>query len=96
MEGNGPKSGTPHKMDTLIMGDSISAVDSVAVRLIGYDNPLDTPTLKEAHDNKWGAVLPEEIEVLGEKIEDMKAKDFKLCRKGEGFPLFKPNVSNFL
>lgn len=96
MEGNGPKNGNPHKMDTIIMGDSISAVDSVAVRLIGYDNPLDTPTLKEVYDHKWGAVLPEEIEVLGEKIENMKAKNFKLCRKGEGFHFSSPVVSKFL
>lgn len=96
MDGNGPKNGNPHKMDTLIMGKSITAVDSVAVRLIGYDNPLDTPVLKEAYDNKWGVVLPEEIEVLGEKIADMKAKNFKLCRKGGNFHFTSPEVSNFI
>jgi uncharacterized protein (DUF362 family)/NAD-dependent dihydropyrimidine dehydrogenase PreA subunit len=96
MEGNGPKSGTPHKMNTLIMGESISGVDSVAVRLIGYKNPLDIPALKEAYDYKWGAVLPEEIEVLGEKIEDMKAKNFKLCRTGGDFHFINPKVNGFL
>lgn len=96
MEGNGPKNGNPHKMDTIIMGESLSAVDSVAVRLIGYDNPLDTPTLKEVYDNKWGAVLPEEIEVLGETIESMKPKNFKLARKSTGFHFSNPTVSRFL
>lgn len=96
MEGNGPKNGAPHRMDTLIMGSSVTAVDSVAVRLIGYDNPLDTPVLKEAYDSKWGAVIPEEIEVLGEKIEDMKAKNFKLCRKSQGFYFVNHEVANFL
>lgn len=96
MEGNGPKNGSPKKMDTIIMGSSVSAIDSVAVRLIGYNNPLDTPTLKEVYDNKWGAVLPDEIEVLGEKMEDMKAKDFKLSRKGRGFHFSSPTVSKFL
>lgn len=96
MEGNGPKNGKPHKMDTIIMGDSLSAIDSVAVRLIGYDNPLETPTLKEVYDQKWGAVLPEDIEVLGEKIKDMKAKKFALSRKGEGFHFSSPAVSKFL
>lgn len=96
MEGNGPKNGNPHKMDTIIMGECLSAVDSVAVRLIGYDNPLDTPTLKEAYDNKWGAVLPEDIEVLGEKMEDMKPKNFKLSRKSSGFHFSSPTVSRFL
>jgi uncharacterized protein (DUF362 family)/Pyruvate/2-oxoacid:ferredoxin oxidoreductase delta subunit len=96
MEGNGPKNGSPHKMDTIIMGESISAVDSVAVRLIGYNDPLKTPALKEVYDNKWGAVLPGEIEVLGEKLETMKAKNFVLARAGEGFHFSSPTVSRFL
>jgi uncharacterized protein (DUF362 family)/Pyruvate/2-oxoacid:ferredoxin oxidoreductase delta subunit len=96
MEGNGPKNGSPYKMNTLIMGESVSAVDSVAVRLIGYKSPLDTPTLKEAYDYKWGAVLPEDIEVLGEKLEAMKAKNFKLCRTGGEFHFINPKVNGFL
>lgn len=96
MEGNGPKSGNPYNLNTIIMGDSISAVDSTAVRLIGYDNPLDIPVLKEAYDYKWGAVLPEEIQILGEKIEGMKAKNFKLCRKGGSFYFGNPSATRFL
>ncbi|MGH4050252.1 MAG: DUF362 domain-containing protein [Clostridium sp.] len=96
MEGNGPKSGTPKKMDTIIMGQCLTAVDSVAVRLIGYDDVLKLPFLKEAHDSKWGAVLPEDIEVLGEKIEAMKCKDFKLSRKGGSFYFINPSVTHFL
>ena len=96
MEGNGPKSGDPYKMNTLVMGQSLTAVDSTAVRLIGYDNPLDTPVLKEAHDSKWGAVLPKDINILGEDLESMKAKDFKLCRKGGNFYFINPRVTNFL
>jgi len=96
MEGNGPKSGDPHKMNTLIMGVSLTAVDSVAVRLIGYDDPLDTPVLKEAYDSKWGAVLPSDINILGEDLEFMKAKNFVLCRKGGNFHFINPRVSNFL
>ena len=96
MEGNGPKSGEPYKMNTLIMGQCLTAVDSTAVRLIGYDNPLDTPVLKEAYDSKWGAVLPKDINILGEDLESMKAKDFKLCRKGGNFYFINPRVTNFL
>ncbi|WP_027626478.1 DUF362 domain-containing protein [Clostridium lundense] len=96
MEGNGPKSGDPYSLNTIIMGKSITAVDSVAVRLIGYDNPLDIPVLKEVYDHKYGAVLPENIEVIGEKIEDLKAKNFKLCRKGGNFYFINPTVTNFL
>ncbi|MFT5873612.1 MAG: hypothetical protein ACI8WT_002559 [Clostridium sp.] len=96
MEGNGPKSGIPKKMDTIIMGQCLTAVDSVAVRLIGYNDVLKIPHLKEAFDAKWGAVLPEDIEVLGEKIESMKCKDFKLSRKGGSFYFVNPSVTHFL
>lgn len=96
MEGNGPRNGQPHKMNTIIMGKSISAVDSVGVRLIGYDNPLDTPVLKEVADHKWGPVLPKDIEVLGETIDSMKAKNFKLSRTGGSFYFKSPAVTKFL
>lgn len=96
MEGNGPKNGKSKKMNTIIMGKSLTAVDSTAVRLIGYDNPLDIPVLKEAYDHKWGYVLPNDIEILGESIESMKVKDFELCRKGGSFYFISPGVTNFL
>ena len=96
MEGNGPRSGQPYKLNTIIMGQSLTAVDSTAVRIIGYDNPLDTPVLKEAYDANWGAVLAKDINILGEDLESMKVKDFKLCRKGGNFYFISPGVTNFL
>jgi len=96
MEGNGPRNGTPKEMDTIIMGKCLTAVDSVAVRLIGYDNVLTVPLLKVAHDTKWGAVMPEEIEVLGEKLEDMKCKNFKLSRSAKVINFISPSLNNFL
>lgn len=96
MQGNGPKSGDPYKLNSLIMGKSLTAVDSVGVRLIGYNDPLDIPVLKEAYDYKWGAVLPNEIQVVGKKIEEMKVNDFKLCRKAGNFYFISPVVNNFL
>ncbi len=96
MQGNGPKNGEPYNLNTIVMGESLTAVDSVAVRLIGYDNPLDIPVLKEAYDYKWDAVLPQDIKVLGESIEDLKVNDFNLCRKGGNFYFISPTVTSFL
>lgn len=96
MEGNGPKSGKPKKMNTLIMGKSLTAVDSIATKLIGYDNPLDIPVLKEAYDNNWGEVFEKNIQVLGEKVNDMVVKNFELCREGGNFYFISPQVTNFL
>ncbi|WP_026883483.1 DUF362 domain-containing protein [Clostridium akagii] len=91
MEGNGPR-----KMNTIIMGESLTAVDSVAVSLIGYKDPLDIPVLKEANDNKWGAVLSKDIQVVGENVEDMLVTDFKLSRTGGSFYFKNQVVNDFL
>lgn len=96
MEGNGPKNGTPKQMNTLIMGEDICAVDSTAVRLIGYEDPIFVPVLKEAHLAKIGDVLPQEIEVLGETIEDMECKDFVLSRRADNFNFINPKVNRLL
>ncbi|GAA0734396.1 DUF362 domain-containing protein [Clostridium oceanicum] len=96
MEGNGPKSGTPYNLNSIIMGESLTAVDSTAVKLIGYDDPLEIPFLKEAYENKWDDVLEKDINVLGEKIENMAVKDFEKCRKGGSFYFINPTVTNFL
>lgn len=96
MEGNGPKSGMPHELDTIIMGSSLSAVDSVAARIIGYDDPLETPILKNVYENNWGKVLPKDINILGEKLQDMKAKNFQLCRTGKDRQFINPVLARFV
>lgn len=96
MEGNGPRNGTPKKMDTIIIGKSLTAVDSTAVRLIGYNDVLTVPILKVAHDTNWGAVLPEEVEILGEKIENLKCKDFRLSRNARVVNSVSPKLNNFI
>lgn len=81
MEGNGPRNGTPRKMNTVIMGASLTAIDAVAASLIGYEDPLELPQLKAAYESNWGAVLLEEIEILGERRESLKIEDFKRIAK---------------
>jgi uncharacterized protein (DUF362 family)/Pyruvate/2-oxoacid:ferredoxin oxidoreductase delta subunit len=95
MQGNGPKSGEPYPLGAVLMGESLSAVDAVAVQLIGY-NPLEIPTLKACYEHKWGAVQNEDITVLGEQIADMAVKDFKRCRTGGDFYVMNPAVTQFL
>lgn len=96
MQGNGPRSGEPYNLNTILMGKSLTAVDSAAVRLIGYKDVLQIPVLKEAYNNKWDVVLPKDIQILGEKIDELKADKFELCRKGGDFYFLNPKVNNFL
>lgn len=96
MQGNGPTNGEPYKLNSILMGKSVTAVDSVAVRLIGYKKVLDIPYLKEAYDSNWGKVLPDDIDIIGEKIDDLIADGFKLCRKGGNFYFKNPRATAFL
>lgn len=82
MEGNGPKNGDPRALHAVIMGESLSAVDSLAARLIGHD-PLEIPYLREAHRSGWGPVLAQEYTVLGEEPDSLQAADFVRVR-GKG------------
>jgi len=79
MEGNGPKNGSPRKMNTLIMGESLSAVDALAATLIGYD-PLEIPYLKQAYKRKVGPVLLDDFEIMGESVDSMKPDHFVRIR----------------
>jgi len=90
------KNSMAKKMGTIIMEKFLTSVDSTAVRLIGYEDVLTIPVLKIAHDTKWGAVIPEEIEVLGEKIQDMKCKNFKLSRNAKVINFISPSLNNFV
>ncbi|OPX43786.1 NAD(P)H-quinone oxidoreductase subunit I [Ruminiclostridium hungatei] len=96
MEGNGPRNGTPKQMNTIIMGESLTAVDSTAVRLIGYKDVLAVPVLKAAQAANWGTVLPEEIEVLGRSIEEMKCRDFKLSRNAKVINFLTPGLTSLV
>jgi len=75
MEGNGPSSGIPRKVGALLASGNPIALDFVACQLIGYENPLDIPTNRIAVER--GIFFPEDIDVLGERVEDLRVRDFK-------------------
>ena len=88
MEGNGPYSGAPRKVGAILASRNPAALDFVACRLIGYENPLDVPTNRMAVERR--ILLPGNIEILGEKIEDTQVKDFKRIPQdaSQGIPRF--------
>ncbi len=75
MEGNGPYSGAPRKVGAILASRNAVALDFVASRLVGYENPLDIPTNRIAVERR--IFLPGNTEILGEKIGDLQLKDFK-------------------
>ncbi len=80
MEGNGPSGGSPRQMGVLLLSTDPLALDSVFCRLIGL-NPEFVPTMKPGLAAGLGTYLPEEIEVLGDPPDELRADDFLVVRR---------------
>ncbi len=76
MEGYGPLLGTAKTAGVLVMGDNTLAVDATAARVMGVD-PSRVEYLALAQRIRLGSLRPEDIEVLGERVERVRS-DFAL------------------
>ena len=75
MEGDGPSGGTMRKMNCLIASSSAYAADVVGTRLMGL-KPESICTVQRAIERRL--VDPEQVLVLGERIEDYIANDYQV------------------
>ncbi len=75
LEGPGPISGIPVKMDLLIAGKDVVAVDATACRVMGVD-PKEIYYLKRCHDKGFGEIDEAKINIVGSKIDDVR-RQFK-------------------
>ncbi|WP_300368836.1 DUF362 domain-containing protein [Brachyspira sp.] len=92
MEGNGPRNGSPKKVNALIVSSDAVAVDYVASQIISFDyNTI--PTLKMGF--KHGFSNKDKIEVLGDGIDAVKVTDFKKPHKGIGVGRSLMKLSKF-
>ncbi|MEM2936656.1 MAG: DUF362 domain-containing protein [Candidatus Bathyarchaeia archaeon] len=73
LEGPGPTSGTPVKMDLVIAGKDPVAVDATACRVMEID-PMEIYHIKRAHENGLGEIDEEKIEIIGSRIEEVKRR----------------------
>jgi uncharacterized protein (DUF362 family) len=71
MEGMGPVSGSPVKMDLVIAGKNVVAVDATACRIMGFD-PKEVAHIRMANERGLGDL--DNIEVLGEPINSVMRK----------------------
>jgi uncharacterized protein (DUF362 family) len=69
MEGRGPVSGDPVKMDTIIAGVDVVAVDATAVRVMGMD-PQTIEHIKWGHERGLGEMY--DVEVVGDGVDAVK------------------------
>ncbi len=95
MEGNGPRSGVPRKMNILLFSSDPVALDATVCRIIDL-NPEFVPTTKFGKEAGMGTYLEEEIEILGDELDSFKNKGFEVKREpvkpykqGAAFHFFK-------
>lgn len=75
MDGNGPGSGNPKPIGALLAGEDGVAVDSVACQICNID-PYSLFTCRLGEEQNMGIADPENIEILGERIESFKVENF--------------------
>jgi len=76
MEGEGPSSGAPKRIGLILAGADGVAVDAVASSIAGY-HPLDIFTTLDAQARGLGVGELGLIDVAGEKLEEVRARDFR-------------------
>ncbi|MBN2226027.1 MAG: DUF362 domain-containing protein [candidate division Zixibacteria bacterium] len=77
MEGDGPSSGTPRWTNLLLASADPVALDAVAAEIIGL-RPDKVPTTKIASDAGLGYGWVEAVDIVGERLADVRIHDFKL------------------
>ncbi len=73
MEGFGPTNGNPKKMNLILASKDAVALDFVAT-MVMEEKPLSIPTTKIASQRGLGIANLEDIEIVGENINDVKSK----------------------
>ena len=71
MEGNGPITGTLKKMNVIVAGKNVVAVDSVAAYIMGFD-PYEIPCYPIAESLGLGPADLKKIDVVGEDIRTVR------------------------
>ena len=71
MEGLGPLEGTPVDLGIIMAGSNPTAVDATAARIMEFD-PEKVEYIRYAHEAGQGPIAAEEIEILGNRIEEVK------------------------
>jgi Pyruvate/2-oxoacid:ferredoxin oxidoreductase delta subunit len=94
MEGNGPRSGRPRKMNVLLFSSDPIALDSTACRIIDLAPEIVT-TSEPGEKAGLGTYHSENIEILGEEIESLVAHDFDVIRRAH-MPHSAGRVSTFI
>ena len=76
MEGEGPASGSLRRLGVILISQDAVALDAVATKIIGFD-PLDIYTTRYSDERRLGTGNLQNIEIVGDRIEDVTVIDFR-------------------
>lgn len=79
MDGQGPSGGRVVTPGVLLAATSPATIDLGFCALIGVD-PAAIPMLKHCRDLNWGPASLDDVELAGEKLEDISCKDYRVPR----------------
>ncbi len=79
MEGNGPRGGTPIKMNVLLFSSDPVALDATVCRMINL-NPEYVPTTKYGMEVGMGTYVERDIEIVGDGLENFYNPKFEVER----------------
>jgi len=89
MDGDGPAGGRLRNFGLILAAQDAVALDSVFAQIANV-HPFKVPIIEIANARGAGTGSPEDIEVLGERLEDVRVLDFALPRTSliHQLPLF--------
>jgi len=73
LEGPGPTTGTPVKMDLIIAGKDIVATDATGCRVMGI-NPEEIYHIRRAYEKGLGEMDETRVELVGNRLEEVARK----------------------
>lgn len=73
LEGPGPTSGAPVKMDLLVAGRDVVAVDATACRVMRID-PAEIYHIRRAYERGFGEMDEGKISVVGSRIDEVRRR----------------------
>jgi len=73
LEGTGPTSGAPVKMDVVIAGKDPVATDAIGCRVMGI-NPEEIYHIRRAYEKSLGEIDKTKIELVGNRLEEVMRK----------------------
>lgn len=95
MEGEGPAAGDLRDVGLIMASSDAVALDVVSSEVVGFASHK-IPTTLEAARRNLGVADISNIDVLGEKLQDVKVKKFKLPKASAAYKLPEPLIKFIL